>query len=159
MAPQVLEPMQSFAIKGEEKPIGEAFYASRGKRIEEQWRNFTEQPITGHGFGIYSSGDVPSGVKTFLGIPISAPTEKGFIPTAVLEETGIIGSIFFLYFLFSLIRLALKGTDIRWIAMFFGCLFVNVGEAVFFSVGGIGLHIWLLMGLAIGAAEVSPRGS
>ncbi len=109
--------------------------------------------------GIYPSGDVPSGVKTFLGIPISASTEKGFIPTAVLEETGLIGTVFWLYFIFSLIRLALKSNDIRWIAMFFGCLFVNVGEAVFFSVGGIGLHLWLLIGLAIGVAGASTRDS
>ena len=46
-----------------------------------------------------------------------------------------------------------------WVAMFFGCLFVNVGEAVFFSIGGLGLHFWLLIGLAVAVAGTSLHAS
>lgn len=143
--------------KGNEATIEEAFYSSRGKAAESHWYNFLARPFTGHGFGIYPSGEFPSGVKRFYGIPISASVEKGFLPSAILEETGLIGAIAFLWFLVSLIKRVLISSDIRWVCMFFACVFINVGEAVFFSVGGIGLYFWLLMGLCVASAKHSVR--
>lgn len=95
----------------------------------------------------------------FMGIPISAPVEKGFIPTSILEETGIFGALAFYAFIISLAAEAMRRKDPGWAGLFFGCLYINVGEAVIFSVGGIGLFYWLLIGIAIaghGKEESSP---
>ena len=89
-----------------------------------------------------------------MGIPVSAPVEKGFLPTAILEEIGMLGTVLFLIFIAFLTNAVVEGSDIRWAGMYFGCLFVNVGEAVFFSVGGIGLLYWLLIGLSASAYKL-----
>lgn len=156
-SPELSRGIKEFALKGQETDIEKSFYSSRGGGIETQWANFLNKPLAGNGFGVYPSGHFPSGVVTIFGIPISAATEKGFLPTAILEEVGVIGTGFFVWFLFSLIRRVTKNTDSRWINLFFACLFVNVGEAVLFSVGGIGLYFWLLIGLALATSRYSDE--
>jgi hypothetical protein len=131
-----------------EQQIGAAFKASRGYGIESQWANFLDAPLTGHGFGVYPDGVFPSGVTRIWGIPISAPVEKGFVPTAVLEESGLLGALAFAALVFSLWLGAWRSRDPLRIAAFVSCVGVNVGEAIILSPGGIGLHIWVLMALA-----------
>lgn len=139
-----------FVYKGEEKvhgDVGEAFYDSRGKGVQALWENFLEKPITGHGFQVYPSGDFPGGIKRVWGIPVSASVEKGFVFVAALEETGVVGAAFLLLLLASLYRTVAASNDVRWVAVFLSCLFVNFGEGVFFAAGGLGLYFWLLIGL------------
>jgi hypothetical protein len=131
-----------------EQEIGAAFKASRGYGIESQWKNFLDAPLTGHGFGVYPDGVFPSGVTKIWGIPISAPVEKGFVPTAVLEESGLFGAFAFAGIIVSLWLGAWRSGDPLRIATFVSCVGVNVGEAIILSPGGIGLHIWVLMALA-----------
>jgi hypothetical protein len=114
-----------------------------------QWHNFLNQPLLGNGFGVYPDGKFPSGVVEFAGIPISAPIEKGFLPTAILEEGGILGGGALTMLILLLSRRAWRNTDLRWRAMFVACLGMNIGECVFLSPGGIGLFDWLLLGLAL----------
>lgn len=122
--------------------------SSRSGGYEGQFNNFKERPLLGHGFGVYPGEKSTKDVVTFMGIPISAPVEKGFILTALLEETGIIGTLLFFALIISISKRSLKTQNLGWIAVFFTCLFVNIGEAVFFSVGGIGLFYWILIGLS-----------
>lgn len=129
--------------------LDEAFMSSRGVGIESQWRNFLEQPLIGHGFGIFPGGGFPTRVVTFMGLPISAPVEKGFLPTAVLEEVGVVGGAAFLVLVVAMVRRAMRTGDQPWTAVLLTCLFINLGEAVFFSVGGIGLVFWIWMGVAM----------
>lgn len=121
-----------------------------------QWQNFVEHPLTGTGFGVNPAGDFVEAPVTFLGIPISAPVEKGFLPTAVLEEVGIPGALAFLALLGALVRQAYRAGDSVWLAVLLTCLFVNLGEAVFFSMGGLGLLFWIWIGLAVRAVAPSP---
>lgn len=141
--------LTSFIFKREAQSIDEAF--SRSSAIQSQWRNFLQKPLTGYGYGVYADGSFPDGVVEFAGIPISAPVEKGFIPTAVLEETGIFGAGAFLFFIFRLGASAFRSVDSRWIAAFSAALTVNIGEAVLLSPGGIGLHIWIFIAFAAAA--------
>ena len=141
--------IQDYVLKRSEKNIEASFYYSRGIGIEQQWNNFLDKPLTGNGFGVYPSGYLPPNAATFLGIPISAPVEKGFLPTALLEEVGLIGAVLFIWLLYMLFLHVKESGDVRYISMFFACLFINVGEAVFFSVGGVGLYYWLLIGICI----------
>ncbi len=123
--------------------------SSRASGYEAQLINFTQRPLLGHAFGVYPGKKAASkGVTEFMGIPISAPVEKGLILTALLEETGLIGTILFLTLIVAISKRCLKTQNLGWIAIFFTCLFINIGEAVFFSVGGIGLFYWILMGLS-----------
>jgi O-antigen ligase len=137
-----------FVFKYHTKTL-DAALASRSGGIESQWQYFLQRPFTGHGFGVYPWGEFPSGIVEVWGIPISAPVEKGFLPTAILEETGLIGALALLVFLVALGKRVAGNGDARWLAVFFAGLFVNVGEMVLFSVGGIGLYYWLLVGLAL----------
>jgi hypothetical protein len=98
---------------------------------------------------VYPNGEFGSGVTYFYGIPISAPVEKGFLPTAILQEGGVLGGGLLTLIIALLSRRAWRNTDLRWRAMFVACLAINAGECVFMSPGGIGMFDWLLLGLAM----------
>lgn len=147
-----------FAFKGShESTVEDAFMASRGVGIEGQWQNFLESPLIGNGFGVYPEGWTISKPVTVFGLPISAPVEKGFLPTAVLEEVGIVGAMVFLALLVALVRRVLSTGNLVWTAVLMTCLFVNIGEAVFFSIGGLGLYLWLWIGLAMRGSHSPPQ--
>jgi hypothetical protein len=135
------------------KDVSQAFYKSRGGGIVSQWHNFLDAPLTGHGFGVYADGHFPAGVAMFQGIPISAPVEKGFVPTAVLEENGFFGGLLFLFAIVRLGQLAWRSGDPRRVALFGACVAVNLGEAVILAPGGIGMFVWILIGLATAPAR------
>lgn len=151
----VLHGLSSFALKGGAGTLEESFQASRGGLVTSQWHNFLTSPIYGHGFGVYADGDFPSGIRTFMGIPVSAPVEKGVLPTAVLEETGLLGFVAFAWLVYSLVAGVWRRAPHAVVAMLIACLFVNLGEAILLSPGGFGLHIWLLIGWCLRAAQLS----
>jgi hypothetical protein len=142
------ESVQQFWLKGEKgKDLEEAFYHSRGAGMAWQWQHFLKQPLTGNGFGVDVARFNAKGTTTLFGIPVASSSEKGFLPVAVLEEIGLAGAAFFVPFFLFLISGALRQRDIGLIAMFFCTLLINIGEAVFFSVGFLGGYLWLLIGL------------
>ena len=151
---RVLSSVAHFALKGSQASVGEAFEASRGGLVITQLHNFMSSPWIGHGFGVYADGVFPSGVKMFAGIPVSAPVEKGVLPTAVLEETGIVGFVCLAYLIYTLVRSVWRRVSHAVVAMLIACLFVNLGEAILLSPGGMGLHIWLLMGWCLRTAQL-----
>lgn len=133
---------------GKAQNLDQAFYESRGGGALAQWDHFMQKPLLGNGFGVYPDGRFPSGVTYFDGIPISAPVEKGFLPTAVLEEGGALGAALLSLIIAVLCRRAWRNTDLRWRAMFVACLAINIGECVFTAPGGIGMFDWVLLSLA-----------
>ena len=145
----VRQTLTGFVFKHQTKNLSlDDALSSRSGGVASQWRNFLDKPVTGSGFGVYATGEFPSGVVRVMGVPISASVEKGFLPTAILEEVGLPGALAFLYFIAGLARRVIGNGDPAWIAVFFACLFVNVGEMMFFSLGGIGLYFWLFLGLS-----------
>jgi hypothetical protein len=156
---QITSSISGFVMKRGEQHVSEAFVASRGGTIVSQLQNFASSPFVGHGFGVYADGVFPMGVVEVAGIPVSAPVEKGVLPSAVLEETGLIGFLFFAYMIFAIVRTPWKRAERPVIAMLFACLFVNLGEAILLSPGNIGLHVWLLIGwcLRVGMSESAPH--
>ncbi len=92
-----------------------------------------------------------------MGIPISAPVEKGFLPAAILEEVGIVGTIFFIYLIFILTKLVVRSKNIHICCLYFSCLFINIGEAVFFSIGGIGIFFMLLIAMTTQSNRIYKR--
>ncbi|MCC7426178.1 MAG: hypothetical protein IT557_04690 [Alphaproteobacteria bacterium] len=148
--------VSEFVLKGGQGSVSEAFEASRGEKISSQLHNFATSPWVGHGFGVFAEGDPTPGVRTFMGIPVSAPVEKGVLPTAVLEETGLLGFLCLAVLIYALVAPVWRRAPHPIVAMLIACLFVNLGEAVLLSPGGMGLHIWLLIGWCVRAARLEP---
>lgn len=121
-----------------EQGVTESFWESRGKLITSSLQSFKHSPWTGIGLGISKEHDIS---QSFKGIPLSSPVEKGFMPSAILEELGFIGSIVTMIFLINMyIQIKPKYEFIFW-----GALLINTGEYVFFSMGGLGLIQWVLI--------------
>ena len=142
--------------KGTAQNLNQAFYDSRGGGAIGEWNDFLQKPLLGNGFGVYPDGSFPAGVTYFYGVPISAPIEKGFLPTAILQEGGALGAGLLTLVIVLLWRRAWRNTDLRWRAMFVACLAINAGECVFMSPGGIGMFDWLLLSLAMFSYRTNP---
>ncbi len=156
---QVSKIFTDYAYKGsagKAQSLDQAFYASRGGGAVGEWDDFLQKPLLGNGFGVYPDGQFPAGVTYFDGIPISAPIEKGFLPTAILQEGGALGGGLLTLVIALLTRRAWRNTDLRWRAMFVACLAINAGECVFMSPGGIGMFDWLLLSLAMFSYRTNP---
>ena len=78
------------------------------------------------------------------GLILSASIEKGVLPTMVLGETGILGCITFGFFLISFYATCNRKRLYVTATMFTLLLVANMGEATFFSPGGIGGVLWIL---------------
>ena len=148
-----------FVLKRGETKVTSALSASRGQGALSELRNFAKSPIVGNGFGVYPDGQFPVPVTTVAGIPISAPVEKGFLPTAVLEETGILGGVAFVIMLAALIRPVARKATTAHLSIVLCALFTNLGEASLLSPGGIGMYLWILIGYSLrdGASNPEPN--
>ncbi len=148
--PQLVEGFRNFAFKGDEvESYGEAFDNSRGFFIQQQMANFRTSPLIGIGFAAPSEqGDLKIKDSGFLGLPSGASIEKGFLPSAVLEEMGLVGGLLTLLIMGVLVRGAVRQPDPALLALVLGGLLINVGEMVFFSPTAAGMYMWLCAGLA-----------
>lgn len=133
-----------------EKSIYGVIEDSRGFLMERSWLNFKKHPWIGNGFGIASDRDIFS-VRTlqYINIPVAASIEKGFIISTLMEEVGLLGLFIFLLFIFNLISPIIKFGDISSMWLFGTAFFISFGEMIFFSPGGLGMHIWIYLALAI----------
>lgn len=156
--PNIQQGLSDFIHKGvEDTSVGEGFQRSRGFLIEKSWTNFQENPLIGIGFGVPSELSDDKGLGDNVGgIAVSAPTEKGFLPSATLEENGVLGTFFLVVFVGCLLRDCLAKKSFATLCLFLACILVNIGEMIFFSLGGVGLFMWLLMGLALIPEPVKP---
>lgn len=145
---RIADRIMDFALKGLAGRVYtvevEDLTATRMGLIEQSWRVFLDSPLTGLNFGTSTSPYFIQNASAF-----SAPTEKGFIPTAVLEEIGIIGAVFFIVFLFLLFRKLVQDENIIGFGVLAGFLIQNLGEMMFFSFGGAGLFSWSIVGAGI----------
>jgi hypothetical protein len=141
-----------FVTKGDDNTssLNEGFQKSRGELIADSFNNFQNYPIFGIGFGVPSNMAYIGAEVQAESLSTSAPTEKGFLPSATLEENGFVGSLVLLGLLFYMIRSAIMKGNLPALWMLMTCLLINIGEMVFFSVGGPGGFLWILMGFALG---------
>jgi hypothetical protein len=140
--------------RGDATSFIEAADASRGALIERMLTNIQEKPWAGIGFGIASEPESMVVERdAVLGLPVSALVEKGVMPIAVLEELGIWGALAVAgWFLVVLRRVARAGA--QHFAVVTTLILTNFGESMFFSVGGMGM---LLLVLLTGAATSEQR--
>lgn len=132
----------------------QSLLATRQSLIERGWQGFLERPLTGLGFEVSLDPFFVRNAGLF-----SAPIEKGFLPTAVLEEVGIFGATAFAIFLISfIVSLAMQRNAVG-LAMFLTYLVTNLGEVTIFAFGGPGGIGWALVGagMLIGSTCLVPR--
>lgn len=117
----------------------EAAENSRGGLVENMLINIENNPLTGIGFGMSSNPeDIKIEFDPFFNIPISAVIEKGVLPIAILEELGLVlGIIVFFWFILSFYRSA--QVDVQKLCIVICIVCLNLGEYMFFSVGGMGM--------------------
>lgn len=145
----IKETVVDFAIKGGRngKELNAAFEASRGFRIRQLYRSFLESPWTGKGFGLETfERNLEVGYDPLIGlIPIKAPVEKNFIFLSVFEETGVFGGILLGLFVLATAHYLINNRSPIWCFVFLTGIMANVGESIFFSLGGVGLFVWIIM--------------
>lgn len=117
----------------------EAAESSRGTVVDNMILNIENNPLSGIGFGMSSKlENLKVEYDPFFNIPISAAIEKGVLPLAVLEELGIIlGSLVLVWFIISCFRAA--QIDVQKLCIVICIVCLNLGEYMFFSVGGMGM--------------------
>lgn len=125
-----------------EKSMTEALTSSRMGQIESAMHDFKSNPLLGTGFQV--SYDMKYQFKGHKGLILSASIEKGFLPLMILGETGVVGAVVFLIFLCSFYGGCNKRGLYCTATLFTIFLATNMGEATFFSPGGIGGIMWVM---------------
>lgn len=150
--------VRSYLFKGYDiQSLLDIYSASRGTLTQQAVDNFLERPFTGIGFGIDIERAMIITRDPFFGLPISAPIEKGNAFAAALEEVGmVVSAAIFAWLLYLLLRVSRGGLVA--LAVFFCALLINIGEALFFSPGGNGLLVLLLVGWSVYQSSQSKRG-
>lgn len=148
--PFLKEAALDFVIKrGESANLAEAYAVSRGGLFRMMQENIFENPLTGIGFGIATDTNSMLIIRDpVFNLPVSAAVEKGILPVAVVEELGVIVTIFVSIWFLYLLRLSFKGGRITW-TTFVMLFLLNMGEATLFSPGGSGLIFMVLLGWAV----------
>ncbi len=129
--------------KNESIEIGTVMRTRQGL-IDRSLAEFWRRPLTGLGFEVSLDPYFVENATLF-----SAPIEKGFLPTALLEEVGILGTTAFMLFIGMLIASLARQQNAPGLAMLLTYLVTNLGEVTIFSFGGPGGLGWSLVGAAI----------
>lgn len=130
-------------VAGDERNMVTALTESRQGLIEKSMRDFKLNPLFGMGFQVEERHRDQIKGYSGHGLILSASIEKGLLPLMVLGESGIVGSIVFIIFLFYFYGTCVHEKLIATRLMFTVLLAANMGEATFFSSGGPGGMQWL----------------
>ena len=129
-------------------------FESRMGLIDQSLYGFKQSPMTGIGFGTMLDATWAANATLF-----TAPTEKGFLPTAILEETGVFGAGCFVIFLLLFFKKYWSARNVVAVGVMVCFLLLNLGEMMFFALGGMGLYCWSILGAAIALGDrVVVRG-
>jgi len=142
-ANKIYEGLQASFLKRSDSSVLQGLKDSRGELMLGSLKNFLDEPYLGIGFQVSNGryGTQPMDIQYSGGLPLSAPIEKGVFYSGMFEEVGIIGGFLFLSFVAYLAQgfLGLRKSIIIYWAL------VNMGEAIFFSTGGVGVLLWIML--------------
>ncbi len=145
--------------RGETGTLFDAAERSRGELVYRMVDNIQEQPLTGIGFGIGSSPQLMIVQRDpWFGIPVGAPVEKGVMPLAVLEELGVFGALPVVAWILIILRRGARAGAPQF-SVLVTLLLVNFGENMFFSVGGTGLLLMILLTSAVTGTGTGQKSS
>ena len=117
---------------------------SREGKIRESWEMFLTSPIYGIGFQVQKSEYFRQNATLF-----TAPAEKGFLPTAVLEEGGILGATTFVIFLCTFAWSLIRSHNVPALAVCASVFISTIPEVAIFAMGGAATYMWSIMGAAM----------
>lgn len=156
LAPRLADSAEQFLSKSGRQASGsviEIYDTSRGFLIDQMTYNIVERPFLGSGFGIASDPTEMEVIRDpILGLPIGAAVEKGVLPLAIVEEVGVFGALLVGTWLIRVMRNVGRGRLPPFAVIMTG-LILNFGEATFFSPGGHGLMLMLLLGWAFASGR------
>ena len=135
-----------FLSKGEsDGSIYDAYKKSRFVLFDKMLPNIDKNFMTGIGFGV-TSDPLTMNIQRdpIFNIPISASTEKGMVFIMMLEEVGFFIFIIFIMWLSYIFYKAFTNGFVE-LMVFFTIIFLNLGESSFFSMGGLGLLLIILL--------------
>lgn len=144
--------VKKFVLKGAGESTelsAETVTASRQSLVDLAIYNFKQSPFIGNGFQVnYETGQ---GVRKSLSEYLTAPVEKGVWVTAVLEEGGVVGFVFFVAFVLACFIVMIRRRAYCTVSTFFALLMSNLGEFTFFSMSYTGGILWAIVmaGLAL----------
>lgn len=147
----------SYAQKGKTHTtdLAELAESSRGGLIERSMANFREHPLFGIGFGVGTDYEAFQ-QKVSGTLLVSASAEKGFLPSAVLEEQGLVGMVLFVLLLVHLVYVVSRYGSFTTVWILFATLLLNLGEAALFAMGPLGVWMWLMIAYAYARSLPSP---
>lgn len=144
--------IQDFILKGStqgDQDLLSLYIASRHMVIEPMLENIKDHLLFGIGFGVASLENNTLIFRSdFFDIPIGAPVEKSLTPIAVLEELGSLGFIIFILWIWTALRKSIT-LGLPSFAMVFFILLINLTESLLFSMGGMGMLIWIMLGWSL----------
>ena len=131
------------AVESDQRDMAESVTVTRLGLINENLRDFQRNPMWGMGFQtseqhkyLYQMGRISL---------FSAPIEKGVLPLMILGETGAVGVFVFLIFLFSFYATCIRKSYVCTTALMSVYLVLNLADASFFSPGGLGSSLWIVL--------------
>lgn len=135
----------------------QSYETSRGALIDDMLENIRLNPLVGSGFGIASRPDeMIIDRDPVFGLPSGAPVEKGVLPFQVMEELGLVGTLFVLLWLGMAVKRVSRGT-VTTLAIVLTVLLLNLGESTFFSPGGMGLLPLILFTWAVSVGQAACK--
>lgn len=142
------EEIMIYINKREDTGFTTVSQSSRGGLIENMFVNINNYWAQGIGFGIPSDFDFSDTVYLpILDIPISLAVEKGVFYIALIEELGFLfGGIVFILLLSILFN---KFFNNFYSPLILFVLGTNFAENTFFSIGGLGMLLWVFLCLSI----------
>lgn len=126
--------------KEQESVSVDEIISSRKAVVEHSYQNFLQSPILGIGFQVATTEFFQQNASIFY-----APVEKGFLPTALLEEVGVVGAAAFAVFALTLIAQLTHGRNAPGLILFVSLLVINCGEVSIFALAGHGAYQWMLV--------------
>lgn len=146
----ILEKLSTYFLKRtESENFLEIADNSRGGLVDNMLLNIQNNPFFGIGFGMPSVNEtLLIEYDPFFGIPIGAAIEKGVLPIAVVEELGIIlGGLVLIWLFYSVYKCSKFG--LKSLTVIICLILLNLGEYMFFSVGGMGMLILIMYAASV----------
>jgi len=120
-----------------------AILLSRSGLMQYSMANFRASPIYGIGFQVAKTEEFARNATIF-----TAPAEKGFMPTAVLEEGGILGASCFVVWMMMLAGTFIVRRNIPALMLLSTFFTSSMTEVTLFSPGGTGAFGWIMVAAA-----------
>lgn len=142
------------SAQAEDVSFNEITKTRKGK-YESTLANFKNSPVIGNGFQV---SEEFAGVDIPLTKLVSAPVEKGFFVTALLEEGGSVGFLVFWIVTLCVLRTLYVRNGYLSVVTFSTMLVANCGEFTMFSMTSTGGFNWAIVFSAAVLDEFRTRG-